>query len=115
MTALYKQSMSFSKGLKTGGWLITGLGLYGNGKDIYQTCSMNDVISEACGRSVTKNISSGGINVLAGVAIGYGLALVPVTGGLSIILTGIGAFTWGIYGGDLSDSAGDWVEEKLFD
>ncbi|MUJ19000.1 hypothetical protein GNP79_07010 [Aliivibrio fischeri] len=115
MTALYKQSMSFSKDLKTGGWLITGLGLYGNGKDIYQTCNMNGAISEACGRTMAKNVSSAGINVLGGAAIGYGLALVPVTGGLSIILAGVGAFTWGIYGGDLSNSAGDWVEEKLFD
>lgn len=115
MTALYKESMSFSKGLKTGGWLVTGLGLYGNAQSIYQTCDMNGVISEACGRSSTKNISSGAVNVLGGAAIGYGLALAPVTGGLSIVLTGVGAFVWGVYGGDISNSVGDWVEGKIFD
>ncbi|AZL86561.1 hypothetical protein EIJ81_19570 [Aliivibrio salmonicida] len=76
---------------------------------------MNGVISEACGRSSTKNISSGAVNVLGGAAIGYGLALAPVTGGLSIVLTGVGAFVWGVYGGDISNSVGDWVEGKIFD
>ncbi len=113
MTALYKQSMSFSKGLKVGGWLVTGLGLYGNGKDIYQTCNMNDVISEACGRSVTKNVSSATINVLGG--LGIGAVFAPVTGGLSIVLIGGGSLLWGMYGGDISNEIGVIMEDFIFD
>ncbi|MDD9180266.1 MULTISPECIES: DUF4150 domain-containing protein [Aliivibrio] len=113
MTALYKQSMSFSKGLGIGSWLVTGLGLYGNGKDIYQTCSMNDVISEACGRTVTKNLSSATVNVLGG--LGIGAVFAPVTGGLSIVLIGGGSLLWGMYGGDISNDIGVIMEDFIFD
>ncbi|EOW9269253.1 TPA: hypothetical protein PX805_003729 [Vibrio cholerae] len=47
--------------------------------------------------------------------IGYGLALAPVTGGLSIVLVGSGALAWGLYGGDISNKWGVWGEEVLFD
>ena len=119
MTALYKQAMSFSKGLGVSAWVVTGLGLYGNGKDIIKTCYINDVISEACGRSLTKNLSSAAVNISAGLvisnAIAYGIALTPVTGGLSIIFAGVGASSWGLYGGDISNDVGSWVEELVFD
>ncbi len=119
MTALYKQAMSFSKMTSTASWLVVGVGLYGNAKDIYQTCNLDGVISESCGRSTVKNVSSGVANIAAGYAIGsaigYGLALAPVTGGLSIVLVGAGAFAWGMYGGDISNKWGGWVEEVLFD
>ncbi|MCL9783415.1 LysM peptidoglycan-binding domain-containing protein [Vibrio sp. S4M6] len=115
MTALYKQAMSFSKMTTTTSWLVVGVGLYGNAKDIYQTCDMNGVISEACGRSTTRNVISGGINAAAGYAIGYGLSLIPVTGGLSIVLVGAGAFLWGMQGSEMSNQIGSTIEELFFD
>lgn len=119
MTALYKQAMSFSKMLSNLSWVVAIAGVYGNGKDIYQTCDVNGIISEACGRSAVRNVSSGVVNIAAGFgigsAIGYGLALAPVTGGLSIVLVGSGALAWGLYGGDISNKWGVWVEEVLFD
>ncbi|TFH90004.1 LysM peptidoglycan-binding domain-containing protein [Vibrio ouci] len=115
MTALYKQAMSFSKMASTASWLVVGVGLYGNAKDVYQTCEMNGVISEACGRSTTRNVISGGINAAAGYAIGYGLSLIPVTGGLSIVLVGAGAFLWGMQGGEISNQIGSTIEELVFE
>lgn len=115
MTALYKQAMSFSKMASTASWLVVGVGLYGNAKDVYQTCDMNGVISEACGRSTTRNVISGGINAAAGYAIGYGLSLIPVTGGLSIVLVGAGAFLWGMQGGEISNQIGSTIEELVFE
>lgn len=119
MTSLYKQAMSFSKMLSNLSWVVAIAGVYGNGKDIYQTCDVNGIISEACGRSAVRNVSSGVVNIAAGFgigsAIGYGLALAPVTGGLSIVLVGSGALAWGLYGGDISNKWGVWVEEVLFD
>ena len=115
MTRLYKQAMSFSKQIKAGGWIMTGLGVYGNATDIYQTCGINGVMSEACGRSSVRNITSGVINVGIGYYLGVGLALAPVTGGLSIVLVGGGTLLWGIYGGDKANSAGEWFERIIFD
>ncbi|MBU2899069.1 LysM peptidoglycan-binding domain-containing protein [Vibrio hepatarius] len=115
MTALYKQAMSFSKMASSTSWLVVGIGLYGNANDIYQTCNVNGIVSEACGRSATRNIVSGGINAAAGYAIGYGLGLMPVTGGLSIVLVGVGAFLWGMQGGEVSNQIGGIVEDFVFD
>ncbi|MUK61782.1 hypothetical protein GNP81_14660 [Aliivibrio fischeri] len=115
MTSLYKQSMKFSKGLKIGGVVATGLGLYGNGKDLFQTCiTNNDVMSEACGRSTVKNVSSMALNAGMGM-YGIGLILSPATGGLSVLLVGGAGFVWGIYGGDISNEFGSAVEEVSFD
>ncbi|EOW9127763.1 LysM peptidoglycan-binding domain-containing protein [Vibrio cholerae] len=115
MTALYKQAMSFSKMTSTASWLVVGVGLYGNAKDVYQTCDMNGVISEACGRATTRNVTAGVANAGVGFAIGYALALAPMTAGLSIALVGAGAFAWGMYGGEISNGWGTLVEEVLFD
>lgn len=115
MTALYKQAMSFSKMTSTASWLVVGVGLYGNAKDIYQTCDMNGVISEACGRATTRNVTAGVANAGVGFAIGYALALAPMTAGLSIALVGVGSFAWGMYGGEISNGWGTLVEEVLFD
>lgn len=115
MTALYKQAMSFSKMTSTASWLVVGVGLYGNAKDIYQTCDMNGVISEACGRATTRNVTAGVANAGVGFAIGYALALAPMTAGLSIALVGAGSFAWGMYGGEISNGWGTLVEEVLFD
>ena len=94
---------------------MTGLGLYGNAADIYKTCDMNGAINEACGRSAVRNVSSGIFNVITGYVIGFALAAVPVTGGLSIILVGAGTLAWGVYGGDTSNDIGSVVEEVIFD
>lgn len=115
MTALYKQAMSFSKMTSTASWLVVGVGLYGNAKDVYQTCDMNGVISEACGRATTRNVTAGVANAGVGFAIGYALALAPMTAGLSIALVGAGSFAWGMYGGEISNGWGTLVEEVLFD
>lgn len=115
MTALYKQAMSFSKMTSTASWLVVGVGLYGNAKDVYQTCDMNGLISEACGRATTRNVTAGVANASVGFAIGYALALAPMTAGLSIVLVGAGSFAWGIYGGEISNGWGTLVEEVLFD
>ncbi|AQS39796.1 hypothetical protein Sps_04713 [Shewanella psychrophila] len=115
MTRLYKQAMSFSKQIKAGGWIMTGLGLYGNAADIYQTCDINGLMSEACGRSTVRNISSGVFNGVIGYYLGVGLAFAPVTGGLSIILVGGGALLWGMNGGVLSNDVGSFIEEVIFD
>lgn len=95
--------------------MVVGVGLYGNAKDVYQTCDMNGVLSEACGRSTTRNVISCGINAAAGYAIGYGLSLIPVTGGLSIVLVGVGAFLWGMQGGEISNQIGSTIEELVFE
>ena len=115
MTRLYKQAMSFSKQIKAGGFIVTGLGVYGNAADIYQTCDINGILSKACGRSTARNVISGTLNVGVGYVLGFGLALAPVTGGLSILLVGGGTLLWGMYGGDLSNEAGEFVEEVIFD
>lgn len=115
MTALYKQSMQFSKMLNKTGWLVVGLGLYGNGQDIYQECNMSGLMAESCQRSATKNISSGLFNATIGYGIGIALAAIPVTGGLSILLVGAGSLAWGVTGGDTSNQVGDWMEELIFD
>ncbi|QDO84956.1 hypothetical protein FM037_19175 [Shewanella psychropiezotolerans] len=115
MTRLYKQAMSFSKQIKAGGWMITGLGVYGNAADIYQTCDMNGAINEACGRSVVRNAVSGGLNIYIGYALGIALMAAPVTGGLSILLVSAGTLTWGAFGGDVSDYMGRGAESIVFD
>lgn len=79
--------MKFSKGLKLGGVVATGFGLYGNGEDWFQTCiTNNDVMSEARGRSTVKNVSSMALN--AGM---------------------------GIYGGDISNKVGSFAEGLVYD
>jgi|OM-RGC.v1.000113045 Uncharacterized protein conserved in bacteria len=119
MTQLYKKTMIFSKGLGVGGWVVTGLGLYGNAKDTYQSCKMGDAISEVCEKSVVRNGASMGVNIVTGAAIGWaigaGIALAPITGGVSIIVVAAGAFLWGLYGGDLSNKAGIYAEELIYD
>ncbi|ROV58352.1 LysM peptidoglycan-binding domain-containing protein [Vibrio ponticus] len=115
MTSLYKQAMSHSKSLSTGGWLLVGVGLYGNAEDIYKTCEMNGVISESCGRATTQNVTAGIANASVGFAIGYALTFAPVTAGLSIVLVGVGSFAWGMYGGAISNDWGRLVEEVIFD
>ena len=116
-TALYKEAMSFSKMLRRAGWLAVGIGLYGNAQEVYQNCNMHGVISEACGRSTTRNISSGALNAGVGVGIGYSLSyvLAPVTGGVSIVVIAAGALLWGEYGGNLSNKFGSWFEGWVFD
>ncbi len=70
---------------------------------------------ETCNRSVVRNSTSGLTNVLGGLAIGWGIALIPVTGGLSIALVAGGSFIWGMYGGELSNDTGKVIEEMIFD
>ncbi|WP_299492124.1 hypothetical protein [uncultured Shewanella sp.] len=115
MTALYKQAMSFSKMLGKANWLVIGLGVYGNGQDIYQTCSINGVMTEACARSSVRNVSSTAMNIGGGILIGLGLGAVPLTGGLSIALVGAGALAWGVEGGEQSNKFGSWLEGEIFD
>ncbi|QUM80627.1 LysM peptidoglycan-binding domain-containing protein [Moritella sp. 5] len=115
MTPLYKQAMSFSKQIKIGGWIVTGLGLYGNAADIYRDCNISGVMSETCGRSAARNLSSGIFNVTAGYVLGIALMAAPVTGGLSIVLVSAGTLAWGMYGGDKSNEVGSFIEEVIFD
>ncbi|SIO96081.1 hypothetical protein [Vibrio spartinae] len=117
MTALYKQAISFSKMLSGASWAVALTGTAGNVHDIYKTCNVSGIISEACGRSTVKNFTSGAINVGMGYGIGVGLgvALAPVSGGVSILLIGAGTLLWGMYGGDISNRAGNLIEEFLFD
>ncbi|WCN08919.1 hypothetical protein [Marinomonas mediterranea] len=80
---------------------------------------MHSVLFEACERSVVRNGASMGVNIVTGAAIGWaigaGIALAPVTGGVSIIVVAAGAFLWGLYGGDLSNKAGIYAEELIYD
>lgn len=115
MTALYKRAMSFSKMLGRANGIVIAAGLYGNVKETVDTCNSKGWFEEQCGRSATKNTVSGGTNVIGGVLIGISLALIPVTGGLSIALLAGGTFAWGIWGGDLSNDFGEAVEEWIYD
>ena len=115
MTALYKKAMSFSKMLGRANGLVIAAGLYGNAKEVYETCNTKGWFEEQCGRSVTKNVVSGGVNVGGGFAIGAALALAPVTGGLSVALIVGGTFLWGVYGSDVSNTIGAFIEESIFD
>ncbi len=94
---------------------MTGLGVYGNAADIYQTCDINEVMSVASGRSAVKNISYGIFNGTVGYGLGATLILAPLTGCLSIVLVGGGALLWGLYGGELSNNVGTFFEEAIFD
>ncbi|MGY3685694.1 LysM peptidoglycan-binding domain-containing protein [Vibrio coralliilyticus] len=115
MTSLYKQAMSFSRFLGVANGLVIGAGLYGNAVDVAKTCNTSGWFEEACNRSVVRNSTSGLTNVLGGLAIGWGIALIPVTGGLSIALVAGGSFIWGMYGGELSNETGKVIEEMIFD
>ncbi|EPS5919467.1 LysM peptidoglycan-binding domain-containing protein [Vibrio parahaemolyticus] len=115
MTALYKQAMSFSRFLGVANGLVIGAGLYGNAMDVAKTCNTSGWFEETCNRSVVRNSTSGLTNVLGGLAIGWGIALIPVTGGLSIALVAGGSFIWGMYGGELSNDTGKVIEEMIFD
>lgn len=115
MTALYKQAMSFSRFLGVANGLVIGAGLYGNAVDVAKTCNTSGWFEETCNRSVVRNSTSGLTNVLGGLAIGWGIALIPVTGGLSIALVAGGSFIWGMYGGELSNDTGKVIEEMIFD
>ncbi|MFA0016336.1 LysM peptidoglycan-binding domain-containing protein, partial [Vibrio lentus] len=115
MTTLYKQAMSFSRFLGVANGLVIGAGLYGNAVDVAKTCNTSGWFEEACNRSVVRNSTSGLTNVLGGLAIGWGIALIPVTGGLSIALVAGGSFIWGMYGGELSNETGKVIEEMIFD
>lgn len=115
MTSLYKQAMSFSRLLGVANGLVIGAGLYGNAVDVAKTCNTSGWFEEACNRSVVRNSTSGLTNVLGGLAIGWGIALIPVTGGLSIALVAGGSFIWGMYGGELSNETGKVIEEMIFD
>ncbi|OOE52555.1 S-type Pyocin domain-containing protein [Salinivibrio kushneri] len=115
MTALYKQAMSFSRSLGIANGLVIGAGLYGNATDVVTTCNSSGWFEETCNRSVVRNSTSGLTNVLGGLAIGWGIALIPATGGLSIALVAGGSFMWGMYGGELSNETGKVIEEMIFD
>ncbi len=115
MTSLYKQAMSFSRLLGVANGLVIGAGLYGNAVDVAKACNTSGWFEEACNRSVVRNSTSGLTNVLGGLAIGWGIALIPVTGGLSIALVAGGSFIWGMYGGELSNETGKVIEEMIFD
>lgn len=115
MTSLYKQAMSFSRFLGVANGLVIGAGLYGNAMDVAKTCNTSGWFEETCNRSVVRNSTSGLTNVLGGLAIGWGIALIPVTGGLSIALVAGGSFIWGMYGGELSNDTGKVIEEMIFD
>jgi hypothetical protein len=115
MTALYKQSMSFSKYLGVANGLVIAAGLYGNATDVIQTCNTKGWFEETCNRSLTRNTVSAGVNVVGGVAVGFALGLAPVTGGLSIAIMAGGSFLWGLYGSEFADQAGNYIEESFFD
>ncbi|MDC5867510.1 LysM peptidoglycan-binding domain-containing protein [Vibrio europaeus] len=115
MTTLYKQAMSFSRFLGVANGLVIGAGLYGNAVDVAKTCNTSGWFEEACNRSMVKNTVSGSVNIGGGIGIGLALGLIPVTGGVSILLIAGGAFMWGMYGTDVSNEAGTYVEELLFD
>ncbi|EPF2508067.1 LysM peptidoglycan-binding domain-containing protein [Vibrio fluvialis] len=115
MTSLYKRAMSFSRFLGVANGLVIGAGLYGNAVDVAKTCNTSGWFEETCNRSVVRNSTSGLTNVLGGLAIGWGIALIPVTGGLSIALVAGGSFIWGMYGGELSNDTGKVIEEMIFD
>ncbi|WP_025674414.1 hypothetical protein [Salinivibrio socompensis] len=115
MTALYKRAMSFSRSLGIANGLVIGAGLYGNAADVVNTCNSSGWFEETCNRSVARNSTSGLTNVLGGLAIGWGIALIPVTGGLSIALVAGGSFIWGMYGEELSNETGKVIEEMIFD
>ncbi|ENM5725762.1 LysM peptidoglycan-binding domain-containing protein [Vibrio mimicus] len=107
MTSLYKQAMANG--------LVIGAGLYGNAVDVAKTCNTSGWFENACNRSLVKNAVSGSVNIGGGIGIGLALGLIPVTGGVSILLIAGGAFIWGMYGTDFSNEAGTYVEELLFD
>ncbi|MCM5510793.1 LysM peptidoglycan-binding domain-containing protein [Vibrio sp. SCSIO 43169] len=115
MTALYKQAMSFSRFLGIANGLVIGAGLYGNAMDVAKTCNTSGWFEEKCNRSVVKNATSSALNITGGLSIGIALSLAPVTGGLSIALIAGGSFIWGMYGSDLSNMAGEKLEEFIFD
>ncbi|WP_298776050.1 hypothetical protein [uncultured Shewanella sp.] len=115
MSGLYKEAMKFSSQLGKVGWALTLLGLYSNAADIYEQCTADNEFNEACKRAATKNGVSMFTNVVAGWAIGAGIGLIPVTGGLSIVLVGAGTLAWGLNGGDISNDLGDWAEEMIFE
>ncbi len=115
MTTLYKQAMSFSRFLGVANGLVIGAGLYGNAVDVAKTCNTSGWFEEACNRSMVNNTVSGSVNIGGGIGIGLALGLIPVTGGVSILLIAGGAFMWGMYGTDVSNEAGTYVEELLFD
>lgn len=115
MTSLYKQAMSFSRFLGVANGLVIGAGLYGNAVDVAKTCNTSGWFENACNRSLVKNTVSGSVNIGGGIGIGLALGLIPVTGGVSILLIAGGAFMWGMYGTDFSNEAGTYVEELLFD
>ncbi|WP_299492736.1 hypothetical protein [uncultured Shewanella sp.] len=115
MSGLYKEAMKFSSQLGKVGWAVTISALYGNGIDLYQQCNMDGWLTEACGRATTKNVTSGLFNAATGYYMGFALAAIPVTGGLSIAIVGAGALAWGLYGGDISNKVGDKVEGWFFD
>jgi hypothetical protein len=115
MTALYKQSMSFSKYLGVANGLVIAAGLYGNATDVIQSSNTKGWFEETCNRSLTRNTVSAGVNVVGGVAVGFALGLAPVTGGLSIAIIAGGSFLWGLYGPEFSDQAGNYIEESFFD
>ncbi|WP_299492738.1 hypothetical protein [uncultured Shewanella sp.] len=115
MSGLYKEAMKFSSQLGKVGWGVTLLGLYSNAADIYEQCTADSEFNEACKRATTKNGVSMFTNVVVGWAIGAGIGLIPVTGGLSIVLVGAGTLAWGLNGGDISNDLGDWAEEMIFE
>ncbi|OOF28932.1 MIX and LysM peptidoglycan-binding domain-containing protein [Salinivibrio sp. IB872] len=115
MTALYKQTMSFSRSLGIANGLVIGAGLYGNAADVVNTCNSSGWFEDTCNRNIVNNTASGFFNVLGGIGVGIALAAIPVTGGLSMALVGGGSLFWGMYGGDLSQQVGLFVEEIVFD
>ncbi|OOE36972.1 S-type Pyocin domain-containing protein [Salinivibrio kushneri] len=115
MTALYKQAMSFSRSLGIANGLVIGAGLYGNAADVVTTCNSSGWFEDTCNRNIVNNTASGFFNVSGGIGIGIALAAIPVTGGLSIALVGGGSLFWGMYGSELSQQVGLFVEEIVFD
>ncbi len=116
MTALYKQSMEFSKLLGRAAWVATLFGVRDNLMDIVKKCAKDDGFSEACVRAGVKNSASIAMNVGVGQGIGYlGVKYAPQTRGLSIIPMVGGLYFWGLYGGDVSNYIGDKAEYAVFD
>jgi len=115
LSGFYKESMHFSRSMSSLGWGATIIGLHGNVEDTYDSCTT--VMSEQCGRGVTRNLSSGIFNAGIGYSIGVALtyATAAASAPVSIVIIGAGALAWGVYGGDASNDVGKWLEDKIFE
>ena len=112
---VFNKAMSISKHADILGNSAFLLGARSNIADIWGRCDTNS-LTEDCARALVKNGTSMFFNYQVGAAIArLSMSLVPISGGVSLVVGIGGNVWWGYNGGAYTDAIGEKTEYVIFD